>query len=92
MRIGLMVNNVQTEQAVYTTMRLAMRAINQGHEAWVIGAGDFIYDTDEKIHAWGSSVSKKNYKSGEVFINELQGPKARRERITVDSDIFFRVS
>ena len=48
MRIGLMVNDIATEQAAYTTMRLAMRAVNSGHEAWVIGAGDFIYDTDEK--------------------------------------------
>jgi glutathione synthase len=84
MRIGFMVNDVETEQAAYTTMRLAMRAINSGHEAWVIGAGDFIYDTDEKIHAWANTVAKKNYKSGDVFIKDLTGPKARRERITVD--------
>ena len=84
MRIGFMVNDVQTEQPAYTTVRLAMRAINTGHEAWLIGAGEFIYDTDEKIHAWGYSVSKKSYKSGEVFVNEIRGPKARKERITVD--------
>ena len=84
MRIGFMVNDVQTEQAAYTTVRLAMRAINAGHEAWLIGAGEFIYDTDEKIHAWGYSVSKKSYKSGDVFISEIKGPKARKERITVD--------
>jgi glutathione synthase len=84
MRIGFAVNEIRTEQAAYTTVRLAMRAVNAGHEAWLIGSGDFIYDTDEKIHAWGSSVSKKNYKSGDVFLTELKGPKARRERITVD--------
>ena len=68
MRIGFMVNDVQTELPAYTTIRLAMRAINNGDEAWLIGAGDFVYDTDEKIHAWANSAPKKKYKSEEVFM------------------------
>ena len=84
MRVGLMVNDVDTEKAGYTTVRLAMQLANGGHEAWLIGAADFVYDTDEKIHAHARSVSKKSYKSSEVFVKELQGPRARRERITVD--------
>jgi glutathione synthase len=79
-----MVNDVQTEQAGYTTIRLAMQLVNQGHEAWLMGASDFVYDTDEKIHAHARSVSRKSYKSGPVFLEELQGPRARAERITVD--------
>lgn len=84
MRVGFMVNDVQTEQAGYTTIRLAMQLVNQGHEAWLMGASDFVYDTDEKIHAHARSVSRKSYKSGQVFLEELQGPRARAERITVD--------
>lgn len=84
MRIGFMVNDVQTEMAGYTTTRLAMDAINKGHEAWVIGAGDFVYDTDEKVHALARGWKRKSYKSGEVFLEELQGPKAKSERISVD--------
>ena len=84
MRIGFMVNDISTEQPTYTTVRLAMRAVNTGHEAWIIGAGDFIYDTDEKIHAWANAIAKKSYKSGEVFLKDLTGPKAQRERITID--------
>ena len=34
MRIGFVVNDVATEQKGYSTTRLAMTAINQGHEAW----------------------------------------------------------
>jgi len=79
-----MVNDVQTEQAGYTTIRLAMQLVNDGHEAWLMGASDFVYDTDEKIHAHARSVSRKSYKSGHVFLEELQGPRARSERITVD--------
>ena len=60
MKIGFAVNDIMTEKPVYTTTRLAMAATNRGHEAWLIGAGDFAYDTDEKIHARASGVSKQN--------------------------------
>ena len=84
MRIGFMVNDVSTEDAVYSTTRLAMQATNMGHETWHIGAGDFAYDTDEKTHAYARGPNKKNYKSGDAFLAELKGPKARIENITVD--------
>ena len=84
MRIGFMVNDIKTEEPGYTTIRLAMAAINMGHEAWFMGAGDFAYDTDERIHARARSVPKKSYKSSEVFLADLQGKKTKSERITVD--------
>lgn len=51
MRIGFVVNDVQTELAAYTTTRLAMTAINRRHEAWLIGTGDLAYDPDGSIRA-----------------------------------------
>lgn len=84
MRIAFMVNDVQTEQAGYTTVRMAMSAVNRGHQVWFIGAGDFDYDTDEKVHARAHSVSKTRYKVSKTFLNDLQGPKALRQRIVVD--------
>ena len=84
MRIGFMVNDVKTEEAVYTTTRLAMEATNRGHESWHIGAGDFIYDADGSIDAHARSAPPKTYKSVESFLTALKGPKARQEHITVD--------
>ena len=84
MRIGFVVNDVQTEEASYTTTRLAMAAANRGHEAWLIGTGDLAYDPDGSVRARARTVTKKGYKSNAVFLAELQGPKARAERITVD--------
>ncbi len=84
MRIGFVVNDIKTEEPGYTTTRLAMAAINRGHEAWVIGAGDFAYDIDEKIHARARSTPKSQYKSSETYLRHLQGKEARTERITVD--------
>ena len=84
MKIGFMVNDIKTEEPGYTTTRLAMAAINRGHEAWVMGAGDFAYDIDEKIHARARSAPKSNYKSSDSYLADLQGKKATIERITVD--------
>jgi glutathione synthase len=84
MKIGFLVNDVQTEEAGYTSTRLAMTAINQGHEVWLIGTGDLAYDPDGSIRARARTVTKKTYKSNKLFLAELQGPRARIGRITVD--------
>ncbi len=85
MRIGFMVNDVLTEQAGYTTVRLAMSAVNRGHDVWFMGAGDFGYNTDDHVHARARSVTGKKYKLSSTFLSDLQGKrKARNELITVD--------
>lgn len=84
MRVGFVVNDVQTEEAGYTTTRLAMVAVNCGHEAWVIGTGDLAYDPDGCVRARARTVAKAKYKSLKTFLAELQGPKAHVERITLD--------
>jgi glutathione synthase len=84
MRIGLVVNDIKTEHAGYTTTRLGMWAVNRGHEVWVMGLGDFAYDADETIRARARTVPKKQYKSNELYLNVLQGKGGIQERITVD--------
>lgn len=84
MKIGFVVNDIQTEEKGYTTTRLGMTAINMGHEAWVMGVGDLAYDPDEKIRARARMAPAKSYKSTEAYLKALQGPRAKRERITVD--------
>jgi len=84
MRIGFVVNEVSTEETGYTTTRLAMAAMNRGHEAWVIGAGDFAYDPDESIRARATAAPKAQYKSSDSYIADLKGRRAKHERISVD--------
>ncbi|MCE9625754.1 MAG: glutathione synthase [Deltaproteobacteria bacterium] len=84
MKVGFVVNDIQTEEPGYTTTRLAMAALNRGHEIWVMGAGDFAYDPDENIHARARTVVKKKATSSETFLKDLQGKNAKLERITVD--------
>ncbi len=84
MRIGFFVNDIATEQAGYSTIRLAMVATNAGHEVWLMGAGDLAYDPDEYIRARARSVPRKNYKTSKSYLADLQGTKAITKRITVD--------
>lgn len=83
-RIGFVVNNVATEEAGYTTVRMAMTARQMGHEAYLMGVGDLAYDADERIRAHAVTVPKRIYKNGSSFLRDLRGPQAIRERITVD--------
>ena len=84
MRIGFLVNDLKTEESGYTTSRLAINALKRGHEAWVFAVGDLSYDLDEKIHAFARMAPGQNYKKGEQYLNDLIGPKARAENITID--------
>lgn len=72
MKIGFVVNAVATEQPIYTTTRLAMSAVNLGHEVWVMGMGDFGYEPDDTLSANARSVSDKKYRSLERFLADLQ--------------------
>ena len=83
-RIGFIVNDVMTERAGYTTIRLAMIARQMGHEAWLMGVGDLAYDADEKIHARAFTVPKQVYKTSASFLRDLTGNAAIKERIVVD--------
>lgn len=84
MRIGFFINDIETEKAGFTTLRLAVTAINRGHEVWIISSGDLAYDADEKIRAWARATNGKKYKTSTTYLRELKGPRARYERITVD--------
>ena len=84
MKLGLVDNDIRTEETGYTTTRLGLSAVNMGHEVWVMGVGDLLYNPDETIVAHARSVNGKNYKSNEVYLNELKGPKAKKGRIVID--------
>ncbi len=84
MRIGFIVNQIETEQANYTTTRLAMAAVNRGHEAWLIGTGDLALDPDDYVRARARAAPKSKYKSFDSYLEAVRGPQARADRITVD--------
>lgn len=84
MKIGFVVNDVMTEEPGFTTTRLSCEAVNQGHEVYVFGVGDLVYDPDEFIRARAYTVPQKKYKSHENFLKDLQSRKSPKVRVTVD--------
>jgi glutathione synthase len=85
MKIGFIVNDVMTEEAGFTTSRLAHEAHQQGHEAYVMGVGDVAYDPDEYVRARARSVPMdKKHKTSATYVADLQGKKGISQRITVD--------
>ena len=68
MKIGFVVNDVMTEEAVYTTTRLAMTAVNMGHQSYWLGVGDFIYTIDGSICAHVRSANGGSYDNLEEYL------------------------
>ncbi len=84
MKIGLVVNDVLTEEAVFTTTRLAMTAVNMGHDAYMLGVGDFIYAPDGSIHAHARSAKGDSYETLKDYLAEVQSDETKPERLAVD--------
>ncbi|GAA5509618.1 glutathione synthetase [Novipirellula caenicola] len=84
MKIGFVVNDVMTEQAAYTTTRLAMTAVNMGHHVYTLGVGDFVYAPDGAVHATARTVNGEHYESLENFMGELQDKESDGVRISLD--------
>lgn len=75
MKFGFVVNDVVSEKPVYTTIRLAMAAMQLGHEAFLMGIGDFAYEPDGSLTARVRGGGKgKNYRSLERYLNDVQKP------------------
>ncbi len=81
MKIGFVVNDLETEVDNYTTTRLALAALSMGHEAWYIGVADFGYAQDATIIACAHSAPGRKYASGKSYLAALRGTKAVVERI-----------
>ena len=84
MKIGFVINDIHTEVAAYATVRLARAARNLGHDVWLFGVADFIYDPDGSVHAKAVTPRKKKYKDNEELLEELQDEDAEPDRILID--------
>lgn len=84
MKIGFVVNKIMTERAAFTTTRLAMTAVNMGHESYTMGVGDFVYAPDGSLHAHARSANSGSFDSLQTYLKELQNEDAESERIAVD--------
>jgi glutathione synthase len=84
MKIGFAVNDVATEQAAYTTTRLAMAAVNLGHSTYMFGVGDFAYAPNGAIYAHARTPKGRSFRSTQRFLKELQADENSAQRLCLD--------
>lgn len=87
MRIGFVVNDVATEDPVYTTVKLAMQASNMGHDAFLMGMGDFAYEVDGSLSARARGVGGKNYRSTERYLSDVRKPEVEEQTSLSEFDV-----
>lgn len=89
MKIGFVVNQVDTEVDIYTTTHLAFTAQKMGHEPYLMGVGDLVYYPEGYMGALACAPSKK-FKTAENFLKDMQGKDANKVPITShDLDVLF---
>ena len=89
MKLGFIVNQVVTELVTYTTTHLGFRALQMGHEVYVMGVGDMVYLPDGHVGALAHTVTK-GVKSVEKYFAALQDEKVEKVMITSqDLDILW---
>jgi len=83
-RIGFLVNRIETEDPRYTTTRLAMAAARRGHEVWYLGCEDFVYDEREAVVGLATAPpAGRRYRELGAFLGAVQSDEAVRERINL---------
>ncbi|MEV4689047.1 glutathione synthetase [Microbacterium sp. LWH3-1.2] len=79
MRIGFVVNDIATEQPIYSTTRLAMSAAAHGHDVCVMGLRDFGYEPDGSLSAIAATPTPgKRYRSLDRFLEDVQSATRQR--------------
>ncbi|MBV1930126.1 MAG: hypothetical protein KUG71_00295 [Porticoccaceae bacterium] len=84
MKIGFVVNDLQTEYAGYTSTLLAQAACRLGHEVWYMGVGDFSLRPDDHTFALARSLAPGEYQSGQALLDRLRDEQTPATRVCVD--------
>ncbi len=89
MRIGFVVNVMDSGEAGATTYRMAAECLNRGHEAWILSTGNLSYNPDETIGGRARTVPAGEYTS-ESFLKTLKSRRAKQDWLVFDDlDVLF---
>ncbi|WP_026953469.1 glutathione synthetase [Algoriphagus vanfongensis] len=90
MKIGFIVNQIETETAGYSTTLLSSTAIHRGHEAYIIGIGQLCYLKDGKMGAKAVKAPERKFRSLQKYIEAIKSAEAEKVFITSDDlDVLF---
>lgn len=83
MKLGLVVNVMDSRETGATTYRLAAAAVSAGHEVWVMSAGSLAYNPDDTVGALARTVPRGRYTSRR-FLEVCSSSKAINRWIALD--------
>src|SRR5690606_37326253 len=90
MRIGFVVNQIETEEDWYDTTLLTATAAQMGHTVYIMGGGDLAYLEQGVMGANAVLAPSKKFKTLENYLKFIQGPDAERVSITSkDLDVLY---
>lgn len=89
MNIAFIVNDLRTEKPTYTTILLAKKMHNQGHQVFIIGVDNLIYTPEGHMGAYAVRAPGKNYKTSETYLASLQAEKEKIKILSTDLDILM---
>ncbi len=75
MKIGFIINDIETENTNYTTPNLALKAHQMGHDIYMIGVGNLAYTSKGHMLAHSKSPGDKKYKSSKSFMKDIKDSK-----------------
>ncbi len=83
MKLGIVVNVMDSNEAGATTYRFAAEAINRGHEVWIVSTGNLSYDPDDTIGGFARTVPQGSYTSAKL-LDAMKSDKAINQWIKLD--------
>ncbi len=90
MKIAFVINDINTEKPVYSTVHMAFCAHKREHEVYIIGVGDLAYYSEGNMGARAKTVPQKKFRSAESFLKALQEKENKPVKITdKDLDVIF---
>ena len=89
MKLGIVVNVMDSQSSGATTYRLAADAMNLGHEVWIMSTGGFAYNPNDTIGGYARTVPPGKYTS-QKFLELFNSNKAISKWITLEElDVFL---
>lgn len=90
MRIGIVVNVMDSGESGQTTYRLAAACAAAGDDVWLLSGGNFMFDSDDTIRALARAAPPGHNGDSEAYLRALNGPQRIEEWISVsDLDVLL---
>ena len=88
MKIGFVINSYEAEAPAFTTTRLALQALQMGHEVYYIAVEDFSYTQSEQMGAHARKAPDKKFRSPKIFM-DATFKQAKKLIEAPDLDVLF---